>query len=252
MAQIQMSAAVHVVPPVAIVTGGSTGIGHEICLQLLARGYEVVSLAREASPIDHPKLSSVVADLMDARATGVVAQAICAERAVTTIVHNAGVIRAALLPDVKSDDLQALTQLHMGTAIQLVQAALPTMRARGHGRIVLISSRAALGLPTRTVYSATKAGMLGLARTWALELGSMGITANVVAPGPIRTPMFFDVVPEGSEQEAKLAASIPVRRLGEPEDVARAVCFLVDPASGFITGQTLYVCGGTSIGSLPS
>jgi NAD(P)-dependent dehydrogenase (short-subunit alcohol dehydrogenase family) len=165
-------------------------------------------------------------------------------------VHNAGVIRAALLPEVKLDDLDALVDLHLGCAIQLVQAALPAMRARRFGRVVLLSSRAAVGLATRTSYSATKAGMLGMARTWALELAGDGITVNVVAPGPIRTDMFHDVVPAGSEKERALAASVPVKRLGEAADVARAVRFFVDPGNGFVTGQVLYVCGGTSVGSL--
>ena len=116
---------------------------------------------------------------------------------------------------------------------------------------MFISSRAALGLQTRSAYSATKAGMIGLARTWALELAPEGITVNVVAPGPIRgTRIFHDVVPAGSEREANLAKGIPVQRLGEPEDVARAVAFFLAADNGFVTGQTLYVCGGASVGSL--
>jgi NAD(P)-dependent dehydrogenase (short-subunit alcohol dehydrogenase family) len=169
---------------------------------------------------------------------------------VTTVVHNAGVIRAALLPDVKLDDLDALVELHLGCAVQLVQAALPAMKRARFGRVILLSSRAAGGMATRTSYSATKAGMLGMARTWALELAGDGITVNVVAPGPIRTDMFFDVVPEGSDKESQLAASIPVKRLGESADVARAVAFFAEPANSFVTGQVLYVCGGTSVGSL--
>ncbi|MBC8055523.1 MAG: SDR family oxidoreductase, partial [Rhizobiales bacterium] len=155
-----------------------------------------------------------------------------------------------LLPEVKLDDLDMLLNLHLGSAVQLVQAALPAMRAARYGRVVLLSSRAALGLATRTSYSATKAGMLGMARTWALELGGDGITVNVVAPGPIRTDMFFDVVPAGSDKEHQLAAAVPVKRLGEADDVARAVAFFADPANSFVTGQVLYICGGTSIGSL--
>src|SRR5579875_3499203 len=125
------------------------------------------------------------------------------------------------------------------------------MCERRFGRVVLISSRAALGLQTRTSYAATKAGLIGMARTWALELAPEGITVNVVAPGPIgSTEMFHDVLPAGDPRIAKLASTIPVRRLGEPRDVSRAVLFLADPASGFITGQTLFVCGGTSVGSL--
>jgi len=235
---------------VAVVTGGSAGIGLAICEHLLADGYEVVSLARRRSPHAQARLHDVEVDLTDRAATRQAAADIAARFEVTTVVHNAGVIRPALLPEVRLDDLDALVDLHLGCAVQLVQAALPAMRARGFGRVVLLSSRAALGLPTRTAYSATKAGMLGMARTWALELAPQGITVNVVAPGPIRTDMFYDVVEQGSERERQLAASIPVRRLGVAEDVARAVDFFVHPDSGFVTGQVLYVCGGTSVGSL--
>ncbi|MEO8119107.1 MAG: SDR family oxidoreductase, partial [Rhodoferax sp.] len=91
---------------------------------------------------------------------------------------------------------------------------------------------------------------LGMARTWALELAPEGITVNVVAPGPIRTDMFYDVVPAGSDKEQAITAAIPVKRLGESADVARAVNFFVDPLNSFVTGQVLYVCGGTSVGSL--
>jgi NAD(P)-dependent dehydrogenase (short-subunit alcohol dehydrogenase family) len=127
---------------------------------------------------------------------------------------------------------------------------LPAMKAARYGRIVLVSSRAVLGLPTRTTYSATKSGMLGMARTWALELAPVGITVNVVAPGPIETANFHSVVPEGSPQVEKVKQAIPVRRLGQPDDVARAVLFFADRNAGFVTGQVLYVCGGTSVGTL--
>lgn len=236
--------------PVAAVTGGSAGIGKAICADLLAQGYEVVSLARRRCEINHPKLFSIEVDLMDRAATAQAAQEMARRFEVRTVVHNAGVIRPALLPEVQLEDLDALVELHLGCAIQLVQAALPAMRAERFGRIVLMSSRAAVGLATRTSYSATKAGMLGMARTWALELAAEGITVNVVAPGPIRTDMFYDVVEAGSEKERQLAASVPVQRLGEAADVARAVRFFADPANGFVTGQVLYVCGGTSVGSL--
>ena len=238
------------ISPVAVVTGGSAGIGKVICEHLLRDGYEVVSLARRAGDFTHPRLRQVQVDLSDREATAAVASELLQRGDVTTLVHNAGVIRAALLPEVKLDDVDALVNLHLTCAIQLVQAALPAMRARQFGRIVLLSSRAAQGLATRTVYSATKSGMLGMARTWALELAPDGITVNVVAPGPIRTDMFYDVVEAGSERERALAAALPVRRLGESADVARAVDFFVHPDNGFVTGQTLFVCGGSSVGSL--
>ena len=237
--------------PAAIVTGGASGIGAEICRQMLAAGYEVITLDRAAPAVRHPKLHPVNVDLLDGDATRAAAEDLAARFRISHIVHNAGAIRPALLPAVEPADLHALVQLHLAAPLLLVQAALPAMREAGFGRIILLSSRAALGAETRSAYAATKAGIIGLARTWALELAQAGITVNVVAPGPIGgTAMFHDIVPAGSEREAKLAASIPVRRLGRPADVARAVLFFADAGSGFITGQTLFVCGGSSIGSI--
>jgi len=235
----------------AIVTGGSAGIGAAICRAMIEAGHEVVSLARRKPDWSHPGLHSVEVDLADADATAQAAASLVKQYAIDTIIHNAGVIRPDLLPDVRQQDLHDLTQLHMGAAILMVQAALPGMRERKFGRIVLISSRAALGLPTRTAYSATKAGMIGMARTWALELAPSGITVNVVAPGPIGdTEMFREVIPQGDAREAAIAKSIPVGRLGRSDDVARAVLFFADPENSFVTGQLLYVCGGASVASI--
>jgi len=235
---------------VAIVTGGSTGIGEAVCRRLLEAGYEVVSLARRRPRWSHEGLHCVEVDLTDAGATEQAANAIAKQFAIGTVIHNAGAIRPDLLPDVKQKDLHDLTQLHLGAAILIVQAALPGMRERKFGRIVLISSRAALGLQTRTVYAATKAGIVGMARTWALELAPFGITVNVVAPGPIAdTEMFREVIPAGDAREAAMAKSIPVGRLGNSDDVAHAVMFFADPGNSFVTGQLLYVCGGTSVAS---
>ena len=234
-----------------IVTGGSTGIGQSICEHLLAGGYGVINISRRPSPIEHPQLHNYCADLADSVATREVAARIASEHNITDIVHNAGVIRPALLGSVDIADLEMLTHIHIGAAIILAQACLPGLEACGSGRIVLISSRAAMGLETRTCYSATKSGMVGMARTWALELAERGITVNVVAPGPIaETEMFHDVIPENSEKMAQVAQSIPVKRLGRPADVSRAVAFFLAPENSFVTGQTLFVCGGASIGSL--
>jgi len=231
----------------AIVTGGSAGIGRAVVQQFLKSNVEVISL--DLQPGD-PRAHTVKVDLTDAAATAQAAAEIARTHQVTTVVHNAGVIRPALLSDVKLADFNALVNLHLSAAILLTQASLPAMQAAGFGRVVLVSSRAVLGLPTRTSYSATKAGMLGMARTWALELAPSGITVNVVAPGPIQTANFHSIVPEGSPQVDRVIQGIPVKRLGQPDDVARAVMFFAAPEAGFITGQVLYVCGGTSVGSL--
>jgi 3-oxoacyl-[acyl-carrier protein] reductase len=232
----------------ALITGGSAGIGLAIVQQLLERGEEVISLDLKPGP--GSKAQHVSVDLTDAKATEQAAREIAKAHRVTTLIHNAGTIRPALLPEVKLEDLNALVSLHLSAAVILLQASLPAMKAAGYGRVVLVSSRAVLGLPTRTAYSATKAGMLGMARTWALELAPQGITVNVVAPGPIETDNFHSIVPRGSPQVEKIAQSIPLRRLGQAGDVARAVLFFADRQNGFVTGQVLYVCGGTSVGTL--
>ena len=233
----------------AIVTGAASGIGAAIARRLLAEGHTVVCLDRNLPDWTHPALTTIQADLADEAATRAAAADIAAHFDVSHLIHNAGVIRAALLEHVTPADLHALTALHLSAPLLLLQAALPTMRKAGFGRVVLIASRAALGLQTRSAYSATKAGMIGMARTWALELAPAGITVNVVAPGPIaRTAMFEAVVAKGSAREAAMAAAVPVGRLGHPDDVAEAVAFFASRGAGFITGQTLLVCGGSSIG----
>jgi NAD(P)-dependent dehydrogenase (short-subunit alcohol dehydrogenase family) len=198
----------------------------------------------------HENLEHVAVDLLDAAAVAGVAADIASRHEVTHLVHNAGLIWPNLIEEAKPEDIVGLAQLHLGSALTLVQACLPAMKARKFGRVMFNGSRAALGVPTRTAYSATKAGMVGMARTWALELAPHGITVNVVAPGPILTDNFWGIIPKGSERESELAKRIPVGRLGTVEDVTNAFLFFCDPASSFVTGQTLYVCGGASIGSV--
>lgn len=232
----------------AVITGASKGIGADLAGKLLDRGYSVINLSRNAPDWTHERLVSFECDLLDTDAVKVAAQQIAADHQVTHFVHNAGLIWPNLVEDAKAEDITGLAQLHLGSPLTLLQAFLPAMKARKFGRVMFNGSRAALGVPTRTAYSATKAGMIGMARTWALELAPHGITVNVVAPGPIQTDNFWGIIPKGSERESELASRIPVGRLGSVDDVSNAFLFFCDPASSFVTGQTLYVCGGTSIG----
>ena len=234
----------------ALVTGGSAGIGKSICQYLLADGYTVLNLSRRESDEKHDKLIDCPVDLADMTATRQLIDDITSRYTVTTLIHNAGVIRPDLIEDVKLEDLDYLTKLHLGAGILLTQGVLDAMKTEGFGRIVIIGSRAMLGLETRTAYSATKAAQIGLVRTWAMELGQHGITVNAIAPGPIVTDMFTEVVPEDSDKAEQIAAGLPVKRLGRPDDVARAVMFLASPDNGFVTGQCIFVCGGASLGSL--
>lgn len=232
----------------ALVTGSAQGIGAEIARRMLARGWTVIGIdVREQTPVE--RFEPLQADLMDADGAARAAE-VLRGRGVSHIVHNAGVILPALLDQADPADLARLTQLHLASPMVLTQAVLPEMKAAGFGRVVFVTSRAAMGLQTRSAYSATKAGAHGMMRTWALELAPEGITVNAVAPGPILTDNFWGLIPKGSEQQERIAAGMPVRRLGTVEDVANAVMFFTGDEAGFVTGQTLFVCGGASLGGL--
>ena len=234
----------------AVITGGNQGIGADLGDALLDKGYIVVSLSRNAPEKTHPNLHSVAADLLDPDAVADAATQIAEQFNVTHLVHNAGLIWPNLVEDAEPSDITGLAQLHLGSALTLLKAVLPNMKKQGFGRVMFNSSRAALGAPTRTAYGATKAGMIGMARTWALELAPHGITVNVVAPGPILTDNFWGIIDKDSPQQEALAQRIPVGRIGRVDDVTRAFLFFCDPDNSFVTGQTLYVCGGSSVASL--
>ena len=230
-----------------LITGGNSGIGEALARKLVERGQRVVSVGLQEPTWTHELLAAYRADLTSINETREVAKDICRHHAIDCLVHNAGIILPNLLPDARPEDILTLAQLHLGAPMLLTQAAMEGMRERLFGRVVFVSSRAAMGAPTRSAYSATKAGVHGMARTWALELASSGITVNVVAPGPILTDNFWSIVPKDSEQQERMARNVPVGRLGSREDVAHAIEFFLDERSAFVTGQVLYVCGGTSL-----
>jgi NAD(P)-dependent dehydrogenase (short-subunit alcohol dehydrogenase family) len=234
----------------AVITGGSKGIGLDLATRLLDKGYTVISIARGTAQDAPADLIQISADLLSEDAVAAAAQQIAAAHDVTHFVQNAGLIWPNLLEQAKPSDITGLAQLHLGSALTLLQAFLPAMKQRHFGRVLFNGSRAALGVPTRTAYSASKAGMIGMARTWALELAPHGITVNVVAPGPVLTDNFWGIIPKGSTREADLAKKLPVGRLGTVQDISNAFLFFCDPENGFVTGQTLYVCGGASVGTL--
>ena len=231
--------------------GGSSGIGADLCKQLLDADYKVISFARRPPPFEHGNLHPVLADLTDIKTSTAAFNQAATENPATRIIHNAGATFEKPLEEVTPEDLDAVTQLHLGSAIAMVQAALPTMKERHQGRVILMSTRAIVGLEKRTVYSATKAGMVGMGRTWALELAPHGVTVNMVAPGPIaETEMFDAVVPPDTELAKRVAGRVPVGRLGRPSDISRAVQFFLADDADFVTGQTLFVCGGASVGNM--
>lgn len=235
----------------AVVTGASAGIGRSITQRLAAEGYKVITIDRVRPAQLAEGEDFHQADLADPAGTAKVLKEISAGGAVTVLVNNVGTVRPNPVESSTLEDLHAVVALNLGTALQCVQAVLPAMKQAGSGRIVNISSRAALGKELRSVYSATKAGLLGMTRTWALELAPLGITVNAIGPGPIDTELFRKVNPPDSPRTRAIIQGVPVRRLGTGEDIANAVAFFADARSSFVTGQVLFVCGGMTVGVNP-
>ncbi len=234
-----------------VVTGGSSGIGAAICQRLVERGEHVINIDIKAPSVESPLQHFIQADLSDRHATRDAARQAAERFEVLRLVNNAGATRPAKLEDATDDDLDFVVNLQLRASLIMTQAFVPAMRAAGFGRVVNIASRTVLGKAERTVYSATKAGLVGYTRTWAMELGGAGVTVNAIAPGPIATELFEKSNAPGAPQTQRIIDSIVVKRLGTPQDIARTAVFFLDPEAGFITGQVLYVCGGTTLGVAP-
>jgi 3-oxoacyl-[acyl-carrier protein] reductase len=232
---------------VAVVTGASLGIGEAVARRLLDAGCTVITLQRRPPRIKHERLLFQAVDFADGAAVQAAAVEIAARYSISYLVNNAGANRPGMLGEATTEDLDYAMAVNVRAAMVLVQAFVPAMRAARFGRIVNMSSRAAIGKTGRTAYSAAKAALIGMTRTWCLELAADGITVNAIAPGPVATELFDRGHPPGSDKRQRVIDSIPVKRVGTPEDVAHAVMFLLAPESGYVTGQTLFVCGGISV-----
>jgi len=236
---------------IAVVTGASAGIGAALALHLAGLGRHVVTLQRRrpefVGPVGPGRIDHLEVDLMAPGAAAEAGAELARRHAVGYLVNNAGVNRPGGIDAVTDDDLEAVWKLNVKAPIALVQALLPGMRERHFGRIVSLSSRAVMGKTSRIAYVSSKAGLIGLTRSLALEVAADGITVNAVAPGPVASELFDNGHPPGSDKRAQVIRSVPVQRVGTPQDIALAVAFFLAPESSYITGQTLFVCGGVSI-----
>lgn len=226
--------------PRVLITGGAAGIGAATAERCRLDGYHPVIIDQDGNGIR--------ADLSDPVSTAVALREALAGGPITRLVNNVGIVCPADVESQTLEELDLAFSLNLRCSLQCLQALLPGMKTAGFGRVVNMASRAALGKELRTAYAASKAGLLGMTRVWALELGRFGITANAIGPGPIRTELFNRANPPGAVRTQRIIDSIPVKRIGAPDDVAQAVSFFLDEQSGFVTGQTLYVCGGMTVG----
>lgn len=243
---------------VAVVTGGAQGIGAETCARLAADGAITVPLdlneegaGRVAAALPHGGMS-IGCDITDqGQVSAAVDQVIEAYGRIDILVNNAGVTRDAMFYKMTRADWDTVIATHLTGAFTMTQEVAKHMVERKYGRLVFVSSRAALGNRGQTNYSAAKAGLQGMAKTLAIELGRYGITSNVVAPGFVETAMTRAIIERTGQSWDELAGAMSARaavgRIGRPADIAGAIAYFCLPEAGFVTGQTIYATGSPAV-----
>ncbi len=236
---------------VALITGASRGIGASIAAQLAARGLKVIGTATTDAGAQritealaaHEGCRGATLDVNDAAAAEALVEGIVkAHGGLQVLVNNAGITRDMLAMRLKDEDWDAVLDTNLKAVFRMSRAVMRTMMKQRYGRIISITSVVgASGNPGQANYAAAKAGVAGMTRALARELGSRNITVNCVAPGFIATDMTASLA---EEQRKALLGQIPLGQLGRPEDIAHAVAYLASPEAGYVTGQELHVNGG--------
>jgi 3-oxoacyl-[acyl-carrier protein] reductase len=245
-------------PRTAIVTGAARGIGAATAQRLAADGFQVavVDLDRGACDGTVGAITAaggtaigVAADVSSEPAVAGAVDEVCAELSPPSVlVNNAGIIRDNLLFRMTVEEFDQVLAVHLRGAFLMTKYAQKHMVEARYGRVISLSSTSALGNRGQANYSSAKAGLQGFTKTLAIELGPYGVTVNAVAPGFVVTDMTREtsarIGVDYDEYRTKVAESIPVRRVGQPEDIAHAVSFLASEGAGFVSGQVIYVAGG--------
>jgi NAD(P)-dependent dehydrogenase (short-subunit alcohol dehydrogenase family) len=221
----------------ALVTGSSSGIGAAIAHRLLREEWRVTGLDRSPAPTRSPDFEPVEIDLTDFERVAGVLDGL---PSIDAFVHAAGFMQTAPLGRLDAQDGEAMWRVHVQVASVIANAL--NEKFSGQGRIVLIGSRTAAGAPGRSQYAAAKAGLAAMARSWAAELASRGITVNIVAPAATETPMLNDPARDGTPPRVP-----PIGRFIRPEEVAALTSFLLSADAAAITGQQIVICGGSSL-----
>jgi len=239
-----------------LVTGAGSGIGRACAVRLAGAGHPVAMvdraadrLAAAAAECRGTQVSTHVADVTDPVAVAdAVAAAVATHGGLAAVANVAGAVRAGTAVDTSDADWRWTVDTNLSSAFYVCRAALPHLLRRGGGAVVNVASLTALRpMPDRAAYAAAKGGLIAFTRQLALEYGPHGITVNTVCPGAIRTPLLAERFDTEPLAEAELRGRIPLRRLGEPAEVAALVQLLVTGGCGYLTGQTLVVDGGLSL-----